>query len=488
MILLAFVASVVASLRWLRVSQREHYVPGWVSRFAWRWWRLGWNAVLGVVAILGAVASAWYPGAGLLTLAAVVIGPIGLGLRGRTAPLAWTSRLRRLAAVTVVVLLILDGVAAAVGVPQLSLWVALAVPLVVDLAALIAMPVERRHSEQFVRAATRRLSAIAPKVVAITGSYGKTTTKGYLGALLRRHGNVVVSPASFNNRLGLARSINEQLSPGTKVFVAEMGTYAKGEIAELCSWIRPTVSVITAIGPVHLERFGSIEAIADAKAEIAEPADVLVVNADEPLLEDLAEREAGRRTVIRCSISDRSADVAVIDGVVYVSGQVVGEAAATFPGNLACAVGAAIGLGYQLSEGDFGALPLPPHRQTVAETDAGVLVIDDTYNANPAGARRALETLASLGTGRRVVVTPGMVELGSRQREANAAFAAAVGDVADELVIVGRTNRAALEAGAEGRLPVRVVATREDAVAWVRSELGPGDVVLYENDLPDHYP
>lgn len=488
MILLAFVASVVASLRWLRVSQREHYVPGWVTRFAWRWWRLGWNAALGVAAVLAAVASIWVPASGLLTLAVVAFGPIGLGLRGRTSALAWTARLRRLAAITAALLVVMFGVTVALRTPYLSLWVAMATPIVVDLALLIAQPLERRLSERYVGAATRRLATLAPQVVAITGSYGKTTTKGYLGALLRRHGHVVVSPASFNNRLGLARAINEQLASGTKVFVAEMGTYGKGEIAEMCRWIRPTVSVITAIGPVHLERFGSIEAIAEAKSEIAEPAEVLVVNVDDPLLGDLAARESTRRTVIRCSTSDPSADVAVVGDTVYVSGRPVAGATAVFPSNLACAVGAAVALGYELSAEDFGSMPLPPHRQTVAETEAGVVVIDDTYNANPEGARRALETLASLGTGRRIVVTPGMVELGLRQYRENAAFAAAAADVADELVIVGRTNRRALESGAGGRLPVRVVATREEAVAWVRSELGPGDAVLYENDLPDHYP
>ena len=94
-------------------------------------------------------------------------------------------------------------------------------------------------------------------MVAITGSFGKTSTKGYVADLVGDSKTVVASPASFNNRAGLAWAVNEQLADATEVFVAEMGTYGRGEISELCSWIRPDIAVITAVGPVHLERFGS---------------------------------------------------------------------------------------------------------------------------------------------------------------------------------------------------------------------------------------
>ena len=120
---------------------------------------------------------------------------------------------------------------------------------------------------------------------------------------------------------------------------------------------------------------------------------------------------------------------------------------------------------------------------------AGITVIDDTYNSNPAGAAAALATLLDADAGRRVVVTPGMVELGKRQRPENERFGEAAARAADDLLIVGRTNREALTFGArDERATIHFMDTREDAVAWVRSELGEGDAVLYENDLPDHYP
>jgi UDP-N-acetylmuramoyl-tripeptide--D-alanyl-D-alanine ligase len=173
---------------------------------------------------------------------------------------------------------------------------------------------------------------------------------------------------------------------------------------------------------------------------------------------------------------------------------------------VASAVEVALELGVPVEEiaRRVGTLPTAPHRLERSVGAGGFIVLDDTYNANPAGARAALHALGTVAPpGRRAVVTPGLVELGRRQGEENASFARAVAGVADDLVVVGRTNRRALLAGARmvgeggpsedvgrGEAPLRcvVVARRDQAVAWVRDHLGAGDVVLYENDLPDHYP
>jgi UDP-N-acetylmuramoyl-tripeptide--D-alanyl-D-alanine ligase len=162
------------------------------------------------------------------------------------------------------------------------------------------------------------------------------------------------------------------------------------------------------------------------------------------------------------------------------------------PTNLACALAAGIALGFdahELAERIAHVAPVAS-RLTVAGAPSGVLVVDDTYNANPAGAVAALDLLGSLPiTGRRVVVTPGMIELGTRQSTENEAFAGAASNLANELVVVGRTNADALTRGARsGGAHVVRVPTRERAVEWVRASLGEGDAVLYENDLPDHYP
>jgi UDP-N-acetylmuramoyl-tripeptide--D-alanyl-D-alanine ligase len=132
----------------------------------------------------------------------------------------------------------------------------------------------------------------------------------------------------------------------------------------------------------------------------------------------------------------------------------------------------------------------PEHRQTVLPSPSGIIIIDDTYNSNPDGSAAALATLQQLGARqRRVVVTPGMVELGAEQSAANETFGREAARVATDVVIVGQTNRRALLRGvANGKAHVIKCADRNEAVSWVNSHLASGDVVLYENDLPDHYP
>ena len=493
----AAVAYGLALLRWLRVAQREHYLSWTVTRFARRWWDThGANRMLFLVGILALGFAVAYPAAGLLTALVAATGPLGLSITGRTAPLRWTVRLRRLAvgvsvisAALVVVGIFLDRAVVAM------LGAGILMPLLVDVTLAVMAPIEHRLSARFVDQATRTLARVAPTVVAITGSYGKTTTKTYLARLLRESHATVASPASFNNRMGLARAINEHLAVGTEVFIAEMGTYGKGEIAELSTWIEPTVGVITAIGPVHLERFGSLDEIVAAKSEILTRARTAVLNVDDPRLAALAGRIDIE--VIRCSTQDSNADV-YIDasgaGGVFVGGQQLAtlEDPSVFPSNLACALGAAMAVGAPMTglARAVGHVPGAEHRQTVSVSDLGFTIVDDTYNSNPAGARSALATLERVGTGRRrVLVTPGMVELGTRQYEENLALAALAVRQVTDVVIVGRTNRAAwLEGTAGGKASVIVVGSREDAVDWVQASLGDGDVVLYENDLPDHYP
>ena len=510
-------ACVPAGLRWLRVAQREHYLAGSVLPFAGRWWRsTPANAALAAAAAVAAVVSIGYPVAGVVVAASVAAGPLGLTLRGRTSPLAWTCRLRRLAAawalleVVLVVVGVVSGLASV-----LAVVAALAVPLGVDLACRAMSPVELRLSAHFVDEAEARLQRVAPIVVAITGSYGKTSTKGHIACLVGTARTVVATPASFNNRAGLARAVNEHLAEGTEVFVAEMGTYGPGEIADLCRWCPPDIAVITAIGPVHLERFGSEDRVLEAKSEIIETADMVVLQVDDPRLSALADRaESAGKRVLRCSGADRSADVGVVrTGVgqrmsVYVHGSALAEEVEIpvggQPANLAIAIAVALELKVDPDVVAARLLELPPvdHRLQAVRSASGAMILDDTYNSNPAGASAALRALASAGpdvasagpdnSRRAVVVTPGMVELGPRQFEENREFGAAVASTATDLLIVGRTNRRALLAGASSvdgsKVQATLVPNRQQAVDWVRRHLAPGDVVLYENDLPDHYP
>jgi len=513
----ALAAAVAAHLRWLRVAQREHYLTGSATRFALRWWGgLGPNRLLAAATLAGVVMSAVAPFAGLASALAIAIGPFGLRLRGNApGPLVWTRRLGTLAGTVAGLTAVLTVAGGLVGLAlPAALCAAVLSPVLVDLGCALLAPLEDRLASRFVDAAQARLREVAPKIVAITGSYGKTTAKAYVAHLAGGTKTVVPSPASFNNRAGLSRAINEGLAPGTEVFVAEMGAYRPGEIAELCSWFPPDIAAIAAIGPVHLERFGSLDMIVAAKSEILERAPVVVLNIDDPRLAALADREAdaGKR-VWRCSGAaagapgwgagfdvwarpgpDRCLTVTAIGDVLF-----TGSAAGATATNVALAVAIALELGVTRESvaSRLSTLPEVASRRALTPLSTGATAIDDTFNSNPAGAAEALAMLRQWATSghKRVVVTPGMMELGPVQAMENKAFAAAAAAAASELLVVGHTNRSDLLAGAaRGRAEssndcrVLTVATRAEAVEWVRANTGPGDVVLYENDLPDHYP
>ena len=504
-VVVSLTAAVLAALRWLRVAQREHYLPGSVVRFAGRWWfGLGFNRILAAGALVNLLLALVSPFFAILGSLALMVGPFGLRLRGRApGPMRWTRRLRTLAAVTGGLIVAVVAVGALFDAAPFAAYIAaLAAPGLVDAALLITKPLEARLARPWIERAQTQLRSVNPMVLAITGSYGKTSTKGYVAHLIQGTRAVVATPASFNNALGLARAINENLAPGTEVFVAEMGTYGPGEIAAMVAWAPPSAAAITAIGPVHLERMKSEDTIAAAKSEILGPAGIAVLNVDDARLARIADdaEGAGKRT-IRCSGIDRGADVAVIaegdELVVLRSGTEI----ARMPSegrpatNIAIAVALAgvAGVPDELIARRLPTIPTARNRRALETAESGALYIDDSYNSNPAGAHAALELLAREAAARDAttiaLVTPGMVELGPRQPEENERFASAAARVCTDIVLIGSTNRAALRKGAEaGSARVVLVEDRAEARAWVQANAHAGAVVLFENDLPDHFP
>jgi UDP-N-acetylmuramoyl-tripeptide--D-alanyl-D-alanine ligase len=546
--IVALVGAYVAQmLRWIRVLQREHYEAGSMSRFLGRWSSPQVGAVtrnktrleladhsprlappdvfvgapqydrdklapkpdrakyrpitfsqLLVVVFLSAVIvqePVFYVAVAVLY---GVTCPVGLSIKGQTSPLVWTRRL-----VTITVLATIVAVAISLlGIPAHQHWlpavvVVWAVPVILDVTARALKPYENRRAQKFVDQAVTRLARVQPRVVAITGSYGKTSTKNHVVDLLAADGGVVATPRSFNNRAGLSRAINENLADGTRVFIAEMGTYGPGEIRALCEWCVPEIAVITAIGPVHLERMKTLAVIESAKFEITEKAEVIIVNVDDPVLARWPVQRASSEKRYR-SAGSANADASVRVRVdedqwtLLVDNEVLGSfdaIASVQPTNLACAIAIALELGTpneQLMARTESVRPID-NRSNIVTAASGVVVIDDTFNANPQSALSALKVLSRVAaTGRRVVVTPGLVELGREQYPENLALGQRVAAAQDELVIVKRTNALPLETGYKG--PLRRFNSRDEAVAWVRSSLVAGDGVLYLNDLPDHYP
>ena len=318
------------------------------------------------------------------------------------------------------------------------------------------------------------------KVAAITGSVGKTSTKDILAALCRPHARTVAAEAGFNNEVGLPLTLLA-IEPETEVVVAELGMRGLGQIAALCGPARPDVGVITAVGPVHLELLGTVERVAEAKAELVAalpPGGTAVVPADEPLLEPFL-----RRDDVRILRFGPGADVRLLS---FEAPQLVAEVLGTVvelevpftaehhARNVLAALGAYEALGLPLERAGDGAPAISFSRLRGEETElpGGGVLINDSWNANPVSMRAALEYLVRRAAGRRTVALLGrMAELGERSEEFHAEVGAAAAELGvDVVVAVGGGD-----ADRYGGLPA---ASPEDAAALLRELLEPGDVVL----------
>jgi UDP-N-acetylmuramoyl-tripeptide--D-alanyl-D-alanine ligase len=321
----------------------------------------------------------------------------------------------------------------------------------------------------------------------------------------------LVTPASYNSFLGVIRAINEHLTARHRAFVVEMGMFRRGDIAELCELVHPTVGVVTAIGPMHLERLGSMEAIAAAKGELLDalPRDGhFLTNADDPLCCELAARATVPVTLF--GMESESAQVLAreigladgrttfklhLDGAqsppIRVSAGLLGRHNVS---NLlaAAAVGRVLGISPERIADGLGRVEAPAHRlQPIHNRRASIVVIDDAYNSNPDGAAAALEVLREHPASRRLLVTPGMVELGELEEELNRRFGEQAAVVCDLAILVGETRAAPIREGlASGGMDPASVHVVPD-IAAATDLLGrltrAGDVVLFENDLPDTY-
>ncbi len=391
------------------------------------------------------------------------------------------------------------------------------IALVLMLANVVMYPVEARVRQYYLRQAKAKLARIHPKVIGITGSYGKTSTKQILRTILAARYKTLATPGSFNTPMGVCRVVNNDLLPEHEIFIVEMGAYRRGEIAELCRLARPELSILTAVGPQHLERFGSIENVMRGKNEIMEalpdgaPA---IYNGDNSYCQRLMQemRGEGRVKVFSYSLEETNADAQVVASDMRITRQGLtfavthrgaqGEERATMRSkllgkhnvsNILAAVTAALLCGMTLEEIARAVEQVEPveHRLQLIQGAGGVTVIDDAYNANPEGVRTALEVLAQFNDGKRVLVTPGMVELGPIEEEENYHFGQLAAASCDVVILVGRKRTEPIARGLrEAGFPEQqllVVGSLNEATEKMKSLVAPGAVVLFANDLPDTY-
>ncbi len=378
-------------------------------------------------------------------------------------------------------------------------------------ANAINQPIEKAINNHYINDAKRILSEMPDlKVIGVTGSYGKTSVKFFTGKLLSAKYNVLVTPESYNTTLGVVRTIREQLRPIHQIFVCEMGARNVGDVQEICDIVHPDMGILTSIGPQHLESFKSIENVTKTKFELIDALPsygTAFLNLDN---EYIAARPTDRPVVgyrlagpgqepyedcfcaFGVTVSSRGSSFSLRepDGTVTAfQTRLIGEHNVL---NICGAIAVARTLGVPVSElvPRVRRLESVPHRLELVGGGNRV-VIDDAYNANPAGTRAALGVLSQFEA-LKILVTPGMVELGEKQEELNRAFGLDAAAVCDYVVLVGekqtRPIAAGLAAGGFAADRMAVAATVQEAVA-LADAFRPGEarVILLENDLPDNY-
>ncbi len=388
-------------------------------------------------------------------------------------------------------------------------------PELIALANILNHPIEKAINNHYINDAKRILRQNPDlTVVGITGSYGKTSVKFYLQTLLSDFFNTLMTPESYNTPMGVVKTIRGSMSPQHEIFICEMGARHVGDIKEICDIVHPKHGILTSIGPQHLETFFNMENIISTKYELSDalPKDgILFVNDDNEYIHEELEKRTESGTglpgeVVRYSAKAGDASYATSDIEVSPSGT---QFTVTAPGgeserfatrligehnviNIVGAISVAHRLGVPL-----GKLRIPvrriqsvPHRLEMKH-HGSVTIIDDAYNSNPVGSKAAVETLAMFD-GIRILVTPGMVELGEKEEEYNRAFGGYAAKCCDYIILVGiERTRPIAEGAASAGFPAETlfaVDTLEEAMQ--RAYQVPGDghrYILLENDLPDQY-
>lgn len=424
--------------------------------------------------------------------------------------LNFTPRVKRLYAAAAIVWLIVLCVAALEGARLIVPVVLfpLFLPLWVALAGLLVWPVEKLISEMYFRDAQRMLRERPDLIkIGITGSYGKTSVKFILGTLLSEKYQTLVTPSSFNTPMGVTKIIRTRLLPTHQVFVAEMGARHVGDIKEMCRLVHPEYGVLTSVGPQHLDTFKTLDRIKATKYELMEAipkTGCCFFPDDGSICRELYDKTAKEKRLC-CLAGGKGADVWAENIRVSSSGsrfklctkgdrvecetRLLGEHNIQ---NVLLAATVCLHLKMTLRQIARGIGRLEPveHRLQLMSNPGGMTIIDDAFNSNPKGAEAALKVLAQFPA-RRIIITPGMVELGEKEAEFNRAFGEKMAGSADIAILVGEKHTRPIAEGLlsqgfdESRL--HTVASLDDAAALLRTIGQAGDTVLFENDLPDNY-
>ena len=444
----------------------------------------------------------------LLAVLAGLLGARLLRTKKPKKPFVFTTRVKRLYAVSFIILCIISYILSIFGnVIILSVWPVL-LPVLVAVCGFIAWGPEKIITEYYFRSARRKLLSQSDLIrIGITGSYGKTSVKHILGTILAERFTVLITPKSFNTPMGVARAIRERLLPAHQVFIAEMGARHVGDIRELCRLVRPTIGILTSVGPQHLETFKTVDRVAMTKYELiaALPEDGQCFFADDrAIARQLYDQTEKPKTLVSLSAGDAivwsenvsvssegsTFDLCTSDGVrTRCQTCLLGEHNIL---NILLAAAVAISLGLSGRQVARGIRRIEPikSRLELLKNPNSYTIINDGFNSNPVGAQAALDVLGCFPK-RRIVITPGMVELGAKEAEINKAFGTSIAQAADIAIIVGKRRvQPILDGLREAGFPeenIHQVGSLDESTTVLNSLVRKDDTVLYENDLPDNY-
>ncbi|MBQ4343154.1 MAG: UDP-N-acetylmuramoyl-tripeptide--D-alanyl-D-alanine ligase [Erysipelotrichaceae bacterium] len=372
--------------------------------------------------------------------------------------------------------------------------------------ALITEPIENKIKDKFMNMAKELLRSCPAKIVGITGSFGKTSSKNILQEILSEKYYSLMTPASFNTPMGITITVREHLKPIHEVFICEMGADHVGDIQQLSDFVRPEIGIVTSIGPQHLNTFGSLQNIIDEKMKLIEnlpPHGVGILNLDNEYIRTYQMKNTVR--TVTYAIEQENADLRAVNIEYSSTGSTFDllqkdGTLTPFKTKLlgvhnianilaAIAVGLEMGISMEQLQRAVGKVNYVEHRLEVKKIN-GYTFIDDAFNSNPVGSSMALEVLKMM-PGRRWIVTPGMIDLGEKQAELNKQFGMKMQGRADEVILVGINQTKPILAGLKeagfDQNHVHVVKTVKEAFAIVYQNASVQDTILLENDLPDAF-
>ncbi|MEE0928301.1 MAG: UDP-N-acetylmuramoyl-tripeptide--D-alanyl-D-alanine ligase [Acutalibacteraceae bacterium] len=366
-------------------------------------------------------------------------------------------------------------------------------------------PCEKLIARHYIEDAKRILrSAFDLKVIGITGSYGKTGTKYILTRILSEKYNVLCTPESFNTPMGVVRTIREKMRADTEIFVCEMGAKNVGDIKEICDIVHPDMGLITSVGPQHLETFKSIDNVFKTKFElfdaVSKKGGKVYANGDNEIIRERADDAVvlygGDSTLsfraenVKGSRGGSEFDLVLGEETIHVTTKLLGKHSVQ---NIVGAAAVAYSLGVPAKDIAFAISRLTPteHRLELKGSVKGSLLIDDAYNANPEGCLEAVKVLSSFSGMQKVIITPGLVELGEKEYECNKALGKAAATVCDKIIFVGLKRSAPLVDGLRetdfDENNMYIAASFKEAMEIYSGFANSNTVVLLENDLPDNY-